>query len=73
MSMDAQPKGEFVTKPNCKLIGTDSNVFAIIGTVRRTLRRAGQEDRAKEFTERAMTSSSYDDVLALVFDYVEVE
>jgi hypothetical protein len=46
-----------MTKPNCKLVGTDGNVFAIIGTVSRTLKRAGQP---------------YDDVLALCWEYVEV-
>jgi hypothetical protein len=59
-------------KPNCKLVGTDGNVFAIIGTVSRTLKRAGQPERATEFAQRAMAQKSYDDVLALCWEYVEV-
>jgi hypothetical protein len=59
-------------KPTCKLVGTDGNVFAVIGNVRDALRRAGQTDRAKEFSDRAMSCGSYDEVLALVHDYVEV-
>jgi hypothetical protein len=45
--------------PKCKLSGTDGNVFAIIGKVRRCLQQAGQVDRAKEFAQRAMSSGSY--------------
>jgi len=59
-------------KPICKLVGTDGNVFAVIGNVRAALRHAGQADRAKEFSDKAMSCGSYDEVLALVFDYVEV-
>jgi hypothetical protein len=59
-------------KPPCKLIGTDGNVFSIIGRVRQALTAAGQEDRAREFVERAYRSRSYEDVLALCLEYVEV-
>jgi hypothetical protein len=45
-------------KPACKLIGTDGNVFSIIGLVRRALVADGQEDRAREFVERAFQSRS---------------
>ena len=58
--------------PTCKLTGTDGNVFAIIGTVTRALKRAGQTDRAREFGKKAFASASYDAVLALCFEYVEV-
>ena len=57
-------------KPDCKLIGTDGNVFAIIGAVKKALRKAGQADKAEEFGKRAMASDSYDKVLALTFEYV---
>jgi len=60
------------TKPPCKLVGEDGNVFAIIGRVQRALRNAGQADRAAEFVRRAFGSHSYDDVLALCMDYVDV-
>lgn len=60
-------------KPPCKLIGTDGNVFSIIGRVRRALIAAGQEDRVREFVERAYLSGSYEAVLALCFEYVEVK
>ena len=60
-------------RPSCKLIGTDGNVYSIIGRVRRALVADGQEDRAREFVERAFRSGSYDAVLALCLEYVEVE
>ena len=65
---DTQP-----AKPPCQLTGTDGNVFAIIGTVQRALREAGQHDRATAFGERAFGAGSYDAVLALCFEYVDVQ
>jgi len=60
-------------KPSCKLIGEDGNVFSIIGRVKRALVKDGQRDRANEFVFKAMRQKSYEDVLCLVQDYVEVE
>ena len=58
-------------KPTCELIGTDGNVFAIIGKVSRTLKQADQRDKADEFKDRAMKCSDYLQVLELLHDYVE--
>jgi len=59
-------------KPQCKLICVDGNVFVIIGTVSKTLKRAGLDDKAKEFSDKAMKQKSYDDVLRLCMGYVDV-
>ena len=59
--------------PICRLIGTDGNVFAIIGKVQRVLREAGQPDRASAFAERAFQCRSYDEVLQLCLEYVDVQ
>ena len=59
-------------KPIAEIIGGDGNVFAIIGTVAKALKRAGQPERAKEFTARAFKAGSYDEVLGMLDDYVEV-
>ena len=59
-------------KPDCPLIGEDGNVFAIISNVSGTLKRAGRRDKAQEFTTRAFAAKSYDEVLAMLDDYVEV-
>jgi len=59
-------------RPECNLTDCDGNVFAIIGRVRRVLRKAGQHDQAAEFVLRAKAAESYDAVLRLTFDYVDV-
>ena len=43
------------------------------GQVREALRRAGQSERASEFVRRAFAAGSYDAVLRLCFEYVDVE
>lgn len=62
-----------MNKPVCKLAGTDGNVFAVIDNVSKALKKAGQSEKAKEFQNRAFASSSYDEVLRLCFEYVDVE
>ena len=59
--------------PVCRLIGTDGNVFAIIGKVQRALREAGLPERAAAFGERAFEARSYDEVLQLCLEFVEVQ
>lgn len=59
-------------RPPCRLVGEDGNVFAVIGRVSRALRGAGQADRSREFVERAFAATSYDEVLEMVHDYVDV-
>jgi hypothetical protein len=60
-------------KPKCRLIGEDGNVFNIIGLVSKALKKAGQDDKANEFQTKAMSSGSYEEVLNLCGDYVEIE
>lgn len=60
-------------KPTVKLVGTDGNVFAVIGKVRDALGRAGLRDEAAEFVERAFAAGSYDEVLRLCMEYCDVE
>lgn len=60
-------------KPTVQLTGEDGNVFSIIGRVSKALKNAGQPEKADEFRKKAMTSESYDAVLRLCMDYVEVE
>ncbi len=59
-------------KPRCKLIDEDGNVFNIIGRVRAALWEAGQDDEAREFVARAFRCRSYDEVLRLVLEYIEM-
>jgi len=59
-------------KPICKLVGTDGNVFAIIGAVSNCLKGADLTEVASEFQDRAFNAGSYDEVLQIVMEYVEV-
>ena len=59
-------------KPTVKIIDEDGNVFNIIGLVSKGLKRAGLKEQAQEFTAKAFKCDSYEVVLALVQDYVEV-
>ena len=59
--------------PPCELSNCDGNVYAIVGRVNSTLKRAGLEERAAEFRRKALDSGSYDAVLKLCFEYVDVE
>lgn len=61
-----------MNKPECELIGQDGNVFFIIGRVIKTLRRAGMNDKADEFDEKYKECESYDEVLQLAMEYVEI-
>lgn len=59
-------------KPDCPLIGQDSNVFTLIGIATRTLKRNGMCDEAAELQERALSSGSYDEVLCIIGEYVNI-
>ena len=66
----AKPK---ITKPKCKLIGQDGNIFNLIGIASRSLRHAGLADKAKEMSEKVTHCGSYTEALSIIMDYVEVE
>ena len=59
-------------RPKVKFIGRNGNAFFIIGTVRKALLNVGMEREAKEFIEKA-TAGDYNNLLAVVMDYVDVE
>jgi len=58
--------------PVCKLVGENGNVFNIIGCVKKALVQAGYRDKASEFTRLAFEQTSYDKVLQLAMQYVEI-
>ena len=60
-------------KPTVKLIGTDSNAFAIMGKVHAALKEAGYaKEQIDDFYDQA-ASSDWDHLLRVVMDWVEVE
>ena len=60
-------------KPSCKLIGEDGNVFNLLGKVSKVLKENNLYEQEKEMTDRVFNSSSYDEVLRIFADYVEIE
>lgn len=59
-------------KPKCPLIGTDGNVFSLIGMTGKSLKAICREDLALEMQKRVMNSQSYDEALQIMDEYVEV-
>lgn len=60
-------------KPVVKLIGEDGNIFNLLGICIRALKRNGQRDLVPEMVEKVTSSNSYEDALAVLLDYVDVE
>lgn len=60
-------------KPKCKLIGQDGNIFNLAGLASKTLKKAGQADKAKEMTSKIFACGSYEEALAIIGEYVEIE
>ena len=61
------------TNVTVALINTDGNAFALLGKVRQSLRRAKYSaEFIEQFTQDAM-AGSYDDLLACIMRYVNVE
>lgn len=58
-------------KPKVKLTGEDGNAFAILGKVKRALRKAGMKKEASLFMEEA-TAGDYNHLLRTAMKYVEV-
>ena len=59
------------TNIKVKLVGTDTNAFAILGKVSKALKKGGHAELADEFKKEAM-KGDYSHLLATAMDYVEV-
>ena len=60
------------TKPDCKLIGEDGNIYNLMGLAARTLRKNGLTEQATEMTERITACGSYDEALCIIGEYVNI-
>jgi len=61
-------------KPKCRLIGENGNIFNLMGIVSRTLKEAGEPEKADEMIQRiTKEAKSYDEALAMLMEYVDVE
>lgn len=59
-------------KPKAKLIGENGNIFNLMGIVSRTLKDAGEPEKAREMVEKVTQSGSYDEALRVLMEYVEI-
>lgn len=61
---------EQLQKPVMNVSQLDGNIFAVVGRVKETLRRAGQRNESNEVVDRVFKSKSYEDALAICMEYV---
>ena len=59
-------------KPDCPLIGTDGNIFHLMGKASETLRKNGMQEQAEEMRNRIFQCQSYDSALNIIGDYVNI-
>jgi hypothetical protein len=69
---DVNDRAPNVDRPVLVLVGEDGNAFNILGRARQALRLAGRGDDWAAFEAEA-TSGDYDQLLATVMDWFEVE
>ena len=61
-------------KPRCRLIGENGNIFNLMGIVSKTLKEAGESEKAEEMIQRITNQAkSYDEALAMLMEYVDIE
>ena len=61
-------------KPRCRLIGENGNIFNLMGIVSKTLKEAGESEKAEEMIQRiTKEAKSYDEALAMLMEYVDIE
>ena len=61
-------------KPKCRLVGEDGNIFNLMGLASKTLKIADLSDESKEMIERITSGAqSYEEAIAIIMEYVDVE
>ena len=68
---EKRPMKKTPRKPRAKLIGADSNVFNLLGIASRALKAVGRDDEAVEMGNRVLNSSSFDEALGIICEYVD--
>ena len=59
-------------KPECKLSGENGNIFHLLAVASRTLKENGLTSEADEMWQKATSSSSYEEALSIIGDYVTI-
>ncbi len=57
---------------DCPLIGENGNIYNLVGIASRTLKRNGLSDEASEMMEKVFGSSSYEEALGIIGEYVNI-
>ena len=60
------------TNVRVQLVGLDGNAFAVMGRVSAALGKEGHQDLVKEYQYRGFGADSYDELLQITMEYVEV-
>lgn len=55
-----------------QITGKDGNIFGIMGTVQKAMKRAGFAVEAKKMAKEVTSSQSYSEALHVIGEYVEV-
>lgn len=58
-------------KPQARIIGANGNIFNLMGIASRAMKKAGLHEEADMMNQRIMRSSSYDEALGILTEYVE--
>jgi hypothetical protein len=61
------------TKPTIQLTGHDGNAFAIMGTARKALKKAGADQEYIDKYTADAQSGDYDNLLQVTMDYCDCE
>ena len=59
-------------KPDCPMIGTDGNIFSLVGIAAKTLKDNGSSALAHEMIARVYDSGSYDEAISVIDEYVNI-
>lgn len=60
-------------KPSVKLIGSDGNIFNIMGICSAALKKSGMKKEADEMINRVFNSSSYNEAISIISEYCDVK
>lgn len=58
-------------KPQAPLIGSNGNIFHLMGVATNSLKQAGMEKEAEEMFQKITKSGSYEEALNILMEYVE--
>lgn len=61
-----------LVKPTCKLIGSVGDDCYFIAQVSMALKRAGEHRMASEFECKALTTKDKEELVKVIFEYVDV-